>query len=746
MNDLYQYYCKSLISRNHLVDYKQLSQIGDSAKVQVPTFILLYTSLHPIHDKQFFMNAIPPVHSPHKKTWSLLRYLNQPICFLSLLFFISTLVIFFIWKNISKQVQTDKRNTIQMAVNRNDNLVVAFEQYTIRALHNAESILQFIKMEFEKNKGIVDFEVLFNNGIIDKKYISGIAILDQSGQIISSDLALQPGFHANFSDRAYFRYHKDHQDRLHISEPLFSRTIKKAVIVVSRRLNNPDGSFAGVIALQIEPDIFTQFYAEANLNPDDLISIVNPEGITYARKTGQKESFGEDISKSPLYNLVVKNRIGNYFAENALTGVPTYFSYRRLNEYPIIATAGVTEKNVLRDFYSRARLYYLFASILTVLVVFFCGVSCLLFFLRKKHTKIIKTSEARYRSIFHNGKDAIILLTDTGIVKAMNAAANKLFYIKDDAILEQPLSVLYKSLDKNLFYNEGNHFMPSGSTGEIIFTCNDDNQFTGEIALSTYEDISGCLHYVLIIRDVSNRRKLEQQVLNQEKQYQQTLTRQIILAQEKERELIGYELHDNVNQILTSAKLYLEMAVKSPPLRKELMQKSIGLIMKCIDEIRKLSRELSAPTLGTSSLADSIAELIAGIQITKEVRIHFDHDQYKDVIDKDQMLAIFRIVQEQLTNILKHSKASDVHITLAQDTNNTCLQIVDNGKGFNLHEQRNGIGLNNISSRTKVFGGQVEINSAPGCGCSLMVKLPRTEVKDVVHLPLKGKAEFVYIT
>jgi signal transduction histidine kinase len=80
-----------------------------------------------------------------------------------------------------------------------------------------------------------------------------------------------------------------------------------------------------------------------------------------------------------------------------------------------------------------------------------------------------------------------------------------------------------------------------------------------------------------------------------------------------------------------------------------------------------------------------------------------------------------------LNNVVKHANATKVIITLSQINNHTILVIKDNGKGFNTIEKRNGIGLNNIISRTKVFNGSVDIQSAPGRGCKLRVSLPMIE-------------------
>lgn len=146
--------------------------------------------------------------------------------------------------------------------------------------------------------------------------------------------------------------------------------------------------------------------------------------------------------------------------------------------------------------------------------------------------------------------------------------------------------------------------------------------------------------------------------------------------------------------------------------------------MTSINEIRNLSRDLSAPTLGTKSLTDSITALVEMVASSSGVYIAFDHCSYRASVSMNQKLAVYRIVQEQLNNIIKHAFATHVSVSLSQAEDHTILTVRDNGKGFDTLGKRNGIGLNNIISRAKVFNGKVKIESAPGKGCLLMVSLP----------------------
>ena len=148
------------------------------------------------------------------------------------------------------------------------------------------------------------------------------------------------------------------------------------------------------------------------------------------------------------------------------------------------------------------------------------------------------------------------------------------------------------------------------------------------------------------------------------------------------------------------------------------------LINSSISEIRSLSHQLSAPTLGTRSLIDSINALIEMIGFSTNLQFEFDYSGYHQRLAMSQKLALYRILQEQLNNVIKHSEATKVWISLSQRQNQVILTVRDNGKGFNSKAKTNGMGLNNITSRVKVFGGNAQIESTAGKGCILRVTAP----------------------
>lgn len=225
--------------------------------------------------------------------------------------------------------------------------------------------------------------------------------------------------------------------------------------------------------------------------------------------------------------------------------------------------------------------------------------------------------------------------------------------------------------------------------------------------------------------DITERKKLQDELAAQGIARQKVVTEATIMAQEKERAEIGRELHDNINQILTTTKMYLDMALTEKDISEELILKSHENISSAIEEIRGLSKSLVPPSLGDIGIKEAIAEMLDNLKISQKINIRLKTSGIAKALipDKVQLMA-FRIVQEQVSNILKHSKATEAEIKLAIHKKELVITITDNGVGFDPRKRMKGIGLMNITSRAEVHNGDVDIISAPGSGCTVKISIP----------------------
>ena len=226
--------------------------------------------------------------------------------------------------------------------------------------------------------------------------------------------------------------------------------------------------------------------------------------------------------------------------------------------------------------------------------------------------------------------------------------------------------------------------------------------------------------FFAIQTDITEKKNLQERLNAELEKKQMEITAKIVKAQEKERDEIGKELHDNINQMLSTVKLYLGM-LKEPQLDKEeLISKSISFIQDCIDEIRHISKRLSSPHHSELELEEAVEQLVNSISTSSRLRITYKPYKVGSCNPSvDVQLAIYRIIQEHMTNIIKHAGAKKVEIYLACIANVLNLKIVDDGVGFDIKAKRKGIGISNIMNRAVAVNGKVVIQSTPGAGCSL---------------------------
>jgi PAS domain S-box-containing protein len=628
-----------------------------------------------------------------------------------------------IWNKELNVLKTEKENAIAYAVQRNSNLVLALENYTTRTIQNADLILEVVKRDL-KNNDFHGFDDLLLSLPTDQLLINSLAITDSSGNIISSANNVQAGRKINVADREYFQFHRFRsEDMVFISKPVVSKITGNVVITLSRRINSNQGKFSGIVFLQIIPSVFTSFYEGAVVNKHDIVSLIAPDGTTYARQTGPVSSYGENISKSPLFIHVAKDPIGSYFAKDAIRNIATYFSYRKIVNYPIIATVGLTETDVLENYRKTEKREWLFTIGISLLLIVFTGLACAGILQRRKNIRALEESEEKYRLMFQNGGDAIVLISPEGEILAQNPSAYRVFNVKPDSkeILRiQEFSDIAEYLDApgDDIFGENNIY-----NGEVNFRRRGGAGFIGDVAAATYRDAKNKKVIVAVIRDTTERKRLENELATERNQRQQLITKQVIQAQERERAIIGGELHDNVCQILSTAKLYLSMAGKNGE-PESLLAKSGDLIHTSIQEIRNLSHKLTAPSLGKKSLVDSVSELLEDLRSATGLKVNFVRDEKADEAGPDQKLAIFRIVQEQLNNIVKHAGATVVDVSLKKNNESIELIIKDNGRGFATDTDKKGIGLNNMEGRVKAFSGRLNIISSEGNGCTVEAVFP----------------------
>jgi PAS domain S-box-containing protein len=259
---------------------------------------------------------------------------------------------------------------------------------------------------------------------------------------------------------------------------------------------------------------------------------------------------------------------------------------------------------------------------------------------------------------------------------------------------------------------------------ELVNYHKNGNSFWNRLSITPVLSQEGEVTHLIGVQDDITAIKITE-ALQQHIAKEKLVLETSVQAQEKERLEIGKELHDNINQMLTTVKLMLNMAADFPDRSADMIQKGHTVISKAIEEVRRLSKQLVGPGLEDISLQVSLQHLFADLHSLTGLHFYLRFELIDETVYEQEMKLIFyRIIQEQINNIIKHAKATEVEITFTKQADQVHIVIKDNGVGFDPKVTANGIGLRNIANRVELLKGKMHIQTAPGKGCTMHLYIP----------------------
>lgn len=237
---------------------------------------------------------------------------------------------------------------------------------------------------------------------------------------------------------------------------------------------------------------------------------------------------------------------------------------------------------------------------------------------------------------------------------------------------------------------------------------------------------------IIVFLFFNKQKKHFQERILMQSQFQQALLQTQIEIQEQTLKTISQEIHDNVGQVLSLAKLNLGTF---ETMESESNQVKINdtkqLVSKAINDLRDLSRSLHGDKIAELGLQESIASELKILQNTGQYQtaLKLTGDNYK--LEPQKEMVLFRIVQESLNNAIKHAKAKNIHINLLYQQELFSLIISDDGSGFDpgaLQSAETGIGLKSMQNRAALIGATFTLNSQNGNGTSITIELKRNNL------------------
>jgi PAS domain S-box-containing protein len=347
---------------------------------------------------------------------------------------------------------------------------------------------------------------------------------------------------------------------------------------------------------------------------------------------------------------------------------------------------------------------------------------------KKQLEKSIIASEEKFRQLFNLAPMPMWLFNSkTYQFTQVNKAAITHYGYSEEEFLNKAIGDIrpkedLSTFDKHLeeIKDERSNLMQQGKTFRGTFKHLTKSKDVIEVEIyNTQLELNNKSEILTVAIDVTERNQLENKI-----------TKAIIKTQEDERYEIGSELHDNVCQILATAKINISMLKQSLPSScTELYHKSQESIELATEEIRNLSHRLAPAFFEDTTLEETFESLVKTFNLEDiyEISFYFDITIKQFPINREIQLNLYRILQEQLRNIVKHAKGSSIEVDVIIHNNNLKMRIADDGVGFKISEVKGGIGLANMKRRAELFSGKIIINSSPGNGCEIVTTIPLLE-------------------
>lgn len=201
--------------------------------------------------------------------------------------------------------------------------------------------------------------------------------------------------------------------------------------------------------------------------------------------------------------------------------------------------------------------------------------------------------------------------------------------------------------------------------------------------------------------------------------FERTLLKTQLEIQEQTFSYISQEIHDNIGQVLSLARLNIN-TISSDSITEEKINQTDELLGKAIKDLRDLSHNLQNNRIHHIGIVESVRQLLASLEKTGRFSTTFHTSDNFHILDANTDIILYRMIQEIVNNIIKHASATRIDIAIDNNTSDqTVIRICDNGVGFDtsvLKQNRPGIGLRNIINRAKMINATVDVNSMPGKG------------------------------
>ena len=618
-------------------------------------------------------------------------------------------------------------------------LTKIFTEQTERTFTGSQLILQGIRESLQTTFGnqfsldSLEVHLLLGTRVMWMRQIDLLYLVDETGTVVNSS-AQHPSLPVSMADREYFTALKDTDDLgMFIERPRRHEVEKDWVIHLATKLVDGEGRFKGVVVAVISTAHIEDGFNLMRLDYARPVALYRTDGTLIAstpHRTGMigdrpPELGGEVLPTSGDEVRLVSHVKGTDRREE--------FTLASVNKFPLVISVTNDEDEALASWREAAIPIVGGAIVMSLLIVMAAFLLIRKTLREADLSNALGESKSLYQVTIDSMMDAIVVIDSRQNIVLFNPAAEKMFGRSAQSMLGSPLSVLIPTPLRKDHSRHVAQFQQSATPSRAMAPL---LSITGLHANGTLFPIESTISQTMVrgeaqltavLRDITERQLAERELKEMNDELALLLVQREDIR-ENERTRISLELHDDLGQRLTGLKLdvaWLSNRIKDGRIpEQDKIDALRAQIDQAISSVRRISTELRPMVFDELDFASAVTWQVQAFSQRTGVEVRLSLEELSETKNEAVALGLFRIVQESLTNIARHAKATQVDITLRKNSQALVLSIRDNGQGMAIDSTRKGLGVIGMRERAKAIGAQFTFSSEIEKGTSIKIELP----------------------